>query len=817
MHPADRMHPADKAHAADKALPVNKARSIKYTGWLLDVFAPEGAPQQAKNGSPITSQGDVVLWLLGEDGARRRLCQPFPVTFYVAGPAACLRALWQRLENQPISVSLDWVERRDLFCQEPLTVLAVQVNHPAAQPRLFQQLAQQFPDLDFYDADVHLALRYAATHHIFPLAYCQFTTSADNRVENVTPLDSPWDLDPLPPPLRVMTIDPDVDPDHAPPSYLTIRCERFDYRLPLQPARPLLLGLCAILKRHDPDLLLTSWGDTWLLPHLLKMAHCMQIPLPLNREPGRDVDQRREHTYFSYGQIIHQGRQVHLFGRWHIDRYNAILFHDYGMEGAQELARVTGLPVQTTARVSPGTGISSMQMLTALRQGILIPWRKQQAEHPKSALDLLHADQGGLVYHPIIGLHRDVAEIDFVSMYPGIMARFNISPEMVGTAEAIVRAAQGLDLPGPPAQPGLVPQTLSPLLEKRLALKMRLTSQPAWHPNRKIYKARASAHKWLLVTCFGYLGYKNARFGRIEAHEAVTAYGREALLRAKEAAEDQGFTVLHLYVDGMWVHKPGASTVSDFQPLLDEITDRTGLPVAMEGIYRWVAFLSSRSDRRVPVANRYFGAFQDGTLKYRGIEARRRDTPAFIIRTQVELLKKLAEAHTPQHEAAILPKLVSLLQRRLATLRAGCLPLEELLVTQKLSRVLDNYHTPSPVARAVSQLVAAGKTISPGQHIRFLYTLGEPGVHAWDLPVPPDPASIDTARYAELLLRAASTVLEPFGVNEETLRLWLFSNAGYSAPPGVLPPNEKAANKIRDVHIPLFHHPLTSTALRIKI
>ena len=48
----------------------------------------------------------------------------------------------------------------------------------------------------------------------------------------------------------------------------------------------------------------------------------------------------------------------------------------------------------------------------------------------------------------------------------------------------------------------------------------------------------ASAEKWLLVTCFGYLGYKNARFGRIEAHEAVTAYGREALLRAKEAAED---------------------------------------------------------------------------------------------------------------------------------------------------------------------------------------------------------------------------------------------------------------------------------------
>jgi DNA polymerase elongation subunit (family B) len=100
---------------------------------------------------------------------------------------------------------------------------------------------------------------------------------------------------------------------------------------------------------------------------------------------------------------------------------------------------------------------------------------------------------------------------------------------------------------------------------------MRLAHLPAWDPRRRVYKERASAHKWLLVTCFGYLGYKNARFGRIEAHEAVTAYGREALLQAKEAAEDLGGTVLHLYVDGLWVKQPGAPTVNDFQPLLDEI------------------------------------------------------------------------------------------------------------------------------------------------------------------------------------------------------------------------------------------------------
>jgi DNA polymerase-2 len=108
-------------------------------------------------------------------------------------------------------------------------------------------------------------------------------------------------------------------------------------------------------------------------------------------------------------------------------------------------------------------------------------------------------------------------------------------------------------------------------------------------------------------------------------------------------------------------------------------------------------------------------------------------------------------------------------------------------VAQKLSRALDDFLTPSPVARAAAQLQAAGKSTSPGQRIRFLYTRGDPGVHAWDLPQTPNPAYLDAARYSELLLRAAGTILEPFGISEDLLRQWLFSNAAYAAPPGMLP------------------------------
>jgi DNA polymerase-2 len=301
------------------------------------------------------------------------------------------------------------------------------------------------------------------------------------------------------------------------------------------------------------------------------------------------------------------------------------------------------------------------------------------------------------------------------------------------------------------------------------------------------FLAQSSAHKWLLVTCFGYLGYKNARFGRIEAHEAVTAYGREALLRAKEAAEELGFRVLHMYVDGLWVQKEGADEIADFQPLLEEILERTGLPISLEGVYRWIAFLSSRPDPRVPVANRYFGLFQNGVWKVRGIELRRSDTPKWVKKVQGEILNLLAEAPQARELTGQLPRVHALLQTRLRELKQGEIPLAELLVSQKLSRPLEEYKVPSPAARAAAQLAGIGKLLTPGQRVRFLFMQGDPGVFAWDLAEKPEAGSIDTDRYAELLCRAAYTLLQPLGVKEQTLRWWMFTNAGYGAPPGFLP------------------------------
>jgi DNA polymerase-2 len=331
-----------------------------------------------------------------------------------------------------------------------------------------------------------------------------------------------------------------------------------------------------------------------------------------------------------------------------------------------------------------------------------------------------------------------------------------------------------------------VPETLAPLLEKRRRYKALVRSLPPGDPRRQAFQRRYSAHKWLLVTCFGYLGYKNARFGRIEAHEAVTAYGREVLLRAKEIVEARGFRVLHLYVDGLWIDRPGAAARPDYETLLAEIEQGTGLHIALEGVYRWLAFLPSRVEPRVTVANRYFGAFEDGTVKVRGIEARRHDTPAFIRQTQLGALEILADAPDAAAFRRLLPQAIAYARQRLLLLRAGRAPLDELIVTHNLSRRPEEFTVRTPAARVAAELTEAGVRLSPGEPLRFLFVPGPEKARAWDLI--DAPLVYDDEAYTVLLLRALESLFAPVGVDPQTLALWLLGNAGYWGPPGSLPP-----------------------------
>jgi DNA polymerase elongation subunit (family B) len=531
-------------------------------------------------------------------------------------------------------------------------------------------------------------------------------------------------------------------------------------------------ALRALVRRFDPHIILSEWGDSFLLRRLSLLARRFGEPLPFDRGNTRTRPEQRGRSYFSYGRIVYFAPSQFLSGRWHLDTRNSFVCAESGLNGLFELARLSKIPVQRLARLSTGTCISSMQLDVAIRQGYLIPWQKKVPEEFKDAEELLVTDKGGLTYQPVIGFHEQVAELDFASMYPTLMARYNLSPETVNCTccpdvppvpEAGYRICQ--------KRKGLIATTLEPILRRRRIYKER--RRDAGTPEeRALYDRRQNALKWILVTCFGFLGYRNARFGKIEAHESTTAWGREKMLVAKELAESLGFAFLHGLTDSLWVRKEGA-TEEDYHRLADAASEATGLTVSLEGIYDWIAFLPSRQDPRVAVPSRYFGLFRGGDLKIRGLDLRRHDTPPWIKMVQGELLEIVRHAHTRREYAERIPLVLERLQVHIADLRASRVDPLQLAITRRLTQEPLSYRKPSYAAIAAQEMTARGIALHPGEKIQFLLT-------ATRSPLPSDRAkaigfldgteAYDIPKYEELLLRAAEPLFIHFGWDCARLR-----------------------------------------------
>jgi len=730
--------------------------SPELTGWLFSVYPDR--------------QDGAVIWLIGDDDARYRLCYPFKTTFYLAAQdRGRLHGVYRYLAALKNPPALRYTFKRDLF-KGTRKVLQITAPDPVTQEHLFYDLQKRFKHLQFYNARIPFPVRFGGETGCFPMAKCRLLLDAAGLVERIDVLDSPWDLSYDLPALRQLVVEPDTNHAYAPPNRIMLRGGDSSWAFEIQNERKLLLGVKDVLDGYDPDVVLATYGDGWLFPYLARLAEQHQIEFNPNRDESKAPLIKDELTYHSYGQVHFRAPQTLLFGRWHIDPKNTAMTGGFNLHAAIEMARVSGVDVQVAARNSPGAAFTAMQIRKALRWSVLVPLKKRQTEPFRPLMALNDSDGGGLNYHPVVGLHRDVAELDFFSMYPSIMAAWNISGETAGEKGVSILETPRSGMPVNQDVPGLVASILKPLLEKRRLAKAMLRAMKKDNPGREPLQGTIDGLKWLGYVSFGYQGHAHNLYGRILAHEAICAIGREMLVRAIEAAQDFGFDVLAANTDSVFVHKTGTSQPEDFQALMEEINQRTGLVIELEGVFQWLAFLPSKTNPRIGASNRYFGKFFDGELKVRGMAQRRADTPAWITNAEREIMEVLANVPSTEHLAECIPDALAIIYRAVADLYAEKVSLEDLITHKKLSREPDEYKGVSDPAKAARQLRAAGIEVRVGQRIPMVYVKGEkPGVYAWGLPELPKWSQIDKVRYRDLLIRTAFQVLQPLGITETDL------------------------------------------------
>ncbi|KXB04320.1 hypothetical protein AKJ49_02225 [candidate division MSBL1 archaeon SCGC-AAA382A03] len=535
------------------------------------------------------------------------------------------------------------------------------------------------------------------------------------------------------------------------------------------------MRLVNILREKDPDIIFTKGGDSWDLPYLAQRAKVNEISeqVILGRKPEAFEGKNSNGvSFFSYGQVYYKPPPHYLKGRIHIDTENSFIYENCGLQGLIELARITRTPLQKTARSSIGSAMTNLQLYWARENEVLIPWRKSEPEEFKTAYKLLKADRGGFIHTPEIGLHEDVAEIDFSSFYPKMMEEYNISPETIlcDCCPNSEKRVPELDYNICEKRKGLIPQVLKPVLEKRKKYK-KLIAKNTETGLGEVYDDRQEALKWILVTCFGYLGYKNARFGRIEAHEAVTAFARNKLRKASRIAERNNFQIVHGIVDSLWV-KGKKPAKSELISLCEKIGEGTGLPIDLEGKYRWLVLPARRGKSRTPVTNRYYGVFENGELKARGIAARRKDTSPVISKGQQKMLEKLAEAKNRKQFLEKIQESLQVLRKHVERIERGLVKLEDFAVTRKLSREPDSYKANARTAIVAKQLQEMGVELHPGQQVKYIVT--NAGAKNPDYRVKPlqlvERKNYDQKWYMEKLIASGEELLNPFGYTREKIR-----------------------------------------------
>jgi DNA polymerase elongation subunit (family B) len=219
----------------------------------------------------------------------------------------------------------------------------------------------------------------------------------------------------------------------------------------------------------------------------------------------------------------------------------------------------------------------------------------------------------------------------------------------------------------------------------------------------------------------------------------------------------------------------------------------------LENVYAWFAFLNSRQNPNASVANKFYGIAENGDHKIRGIAERRGDTCGFVRNMQREVIEILAKEKDPAKLVCLMPEILATVQDRLSLLKSREIPLNELVITQALSRELNGYSVLSPVAVAATQLKAHGNIKRMGQKVRFIH-VAPGGVHAWGLPAEPAPRSIDAPFYKDLAFRAVYEVLQPLGITEKVLKGWVFKQAGYVTPEDLTDP----ARQLIKQEFPIF-------------
>ena len=742
----------------------------------------------------------IWIWALDENGDVHVLVDPmFKNYFYVLreeNPFNELKAfLTVKLGEDANFLKIEAVKKK-LFGRDHNFYMVS--GEDSILKRAVSVMKQEFGSEVLFNDDIRFSTKYILEKNINPCSWYEYYVESAGIEKEVSfetlknfiaeVLEKPY------PPLNIVGVDILIASEYGAPDpkqdpILSIIAyngkEFFEAVLDGENDYTILKSFDNFIDKNNPRVIVTYNGNSFIWPYVIERLKQLKLSLTIGM---LDIELHQS----LYGHISLAGR-IHIDLKEYADDVpvlqrktleeladflslpppprviNEFRYYDFWKDNRENLLDYQRWRVKTLYNAFSilSNHIFSLSSITGIPPDyVLTASSGRQAEHyimrkahsfneviPKVIERRFRSYPGGLVLKPIKGLHKNIAVIDYKSMYPTLIIKHNVSPEtIVKESGSNVEFYNELGIGIRQDVEGLLPMILRNLVEERDNIKRLMSSVDSESVKYRILNARQRILKILANTMYGYMGWLGARWYSWKGASLVTYLGRNVIKRSLEKAKSLGLKVIYGDTDSLFINYDK----NKINTMLKWIEEELGLEAKIEKIYKTLLFTEAKK--------RYAGLTSEHKLDIVGLEYVRRDWCDYARETQYILLKHLLKGEEKS-------KLLDEFRRRVLDLRRKRVQLEKLILWVQLTKAPEEYKANAPHISVARYLIASGWRIRKGMFIGYVINEGEGPlykrvVHYLDA----DPAKIDVNYYImNQLLPVAKRILEPVGISRKTL------------------------------------------------
>lgn len=426
------------------------------------------------------------------------------------------------------------------------------------------------------------------------------------------------------------------------------------------------------------------------------------------------------------------------------------------------LMRITRLSMEDLTRQGVSTWLQNLFYAEHRSRAFLIPnpeyIQKLKGKASTTAMIKGKKYKGAIVVKPQPGVHFNVTVLDFASLYPSVIKKWNLSYETVDCSHPECRNHMIPETPhwSCTKKIGIMALIIGLLRDLRVKYFKTAQKDKSLPENvRNLNKIITDSLKILINASYGVFGSEAFPLYCLPVAEATAAIGRFAITETQTKCAELGIEVIYGDTDSVFLKNP---TQEQIKSIIEWSDKDLQIELDIDKVYRYLA-LSERKKN-------YLGVYSEGNVDVKGLSGKKRNTPQFIQDMFREMVGELSKVKAPEDFVVAKEQIKNKIKTAIKKLENHEYAMEDLAFQMTMSKDPSKYEKTVPQHVQAAKLLEKhlGKKISSGDIIQFVKT--KAGVLPVELAKHSD---VSIKKYKQQIESIFEQVLDAMGISFDEL------------------------------------------------